>query len=228
MARLLPPESSSVERVSREVGISVATLERWRAAALANGAAAGSQRWTAAARLEAVIVTAAMDEAARSAWCREQGLYPAELDAWKRDAIAGLGEPRAASAVEARQDQRWGRSTRNWTPAGAVTLNPERDIVVRAATSQIQLSGSIGEPAFPPRPGSAQAAARNAGDGRSRATRSHAQSALAHEHGEAGEHRTFSAGEHRGTLGTSRRFASPDIYAASTAASSIGGNRYGV
>ena len=37
---------------------------------------------------------------------REQGLYPAELDAWKQDAIAGLGEPRAASAVEARQDRR--------------------------------------------------------------------------------------------------------------------------
>src|ERR1700712_3408446 len=95
VARLLPPESSSLERVSREVGISVATLERWRANALPNGAVAGSQRWTAAARLEAVIVTAAMDEAARSAWCREQGLYPAELDAWKRDAIAGLGEPGA-------------------------------------------------------------------------------------------------------------------------------------
>ena len=51
-------------------------------------------------------VAAAMDEAQRSAWCREQGLYVAELDAWKRDAIAGLGEPRAASAVEARQDRR--------------------------------------------------------------------------------------------------------------------------
>ncbi len=49
-----------------------------------------------------MITAAAMDEAARSAWCREQGLYPAELEAWKRDAIAGLGEPRAASAVEAR------------------------------------------------------------------------------------------------------------------------------
>ncbi len=91
-----------------------------------------------------------------------------------------------------RNPQRWSGSTRNWTPAGAVTLNPERDIVVRAATSQIQLSGSIGEPAFPPRPGSAQAATRNAGDGRSGATRNHAQSALAHEHGEDGEHRTFS------------------------------------
>jgi transposase len=105
-ARLLPPESSAVEVVSREVGGSVATLERWRAEALANGPGGGSQRWTAAARLQAVIATAAMDEATRSAWSREQGLYPAELDAWKQDAIAGLGEPRAASAVEARQDRR--------------------------------------------------------------------------------------------------------------------------
>ena len=77
-----------------------------------------------------------------------------------------------------RNPQRWSGSTRNWTPVGAVTLNPERDTIVRAATSQIQLSGSIGEPAFPSRPGSAQAAARNAGDGRSGATRSHAQRAL--------------------------------------------------
>lgn len=33
-------------------------------------------------------------------------MYPADLDAWKRGAISGLGEPRAASAVEARQDRR--------------------------------------------------------------------------------------------------------------------------
>jgi transposase InsO family protein len=90
-----------------------------------------------------------------------------------------------------RNPQRWSGPTRNWTPVGVVTLNPERDTVVRAATSEIQLSGSIGGPAFPSRPSNAQAAARNAGDGRSRAARSHAQSALAHEHGEDGEHRTF-------------------------------------
>ena len=82
-----------------------------------------------------------------------------------------------------------GRQTRNWTPVTVVTLNPERDTMVQAATSQIQLSGSIGRPAFPPRPGK-PAAARNAGDGRSGATRSHAQH---REHGEDGEHRTFPA-----------------------------------
>jgi hypothetical protein len=83
-----------------------------------------------------------------------------------------------------RNPQRWSGSTRNWTPVGAVTLNPERDAVVRAATSQIRLSGSIGEPAFPSRPGSALAAARNEGawaaksGPRDGATRSHAQRAL--------------------------------------------------
>ena len=105
VARLLPPESSAIDVVSREAG-SVATLERWRAEALAGGSGSGSQRWTDAARLQAVITTASMDEATRSAWCREQGLYPAELDAWKQDALAGLGEPRAASAAEAREDRR--------------------------------------------------------------------------------------------------------------------------
>jgi transposase len=110
VARLLPPESSAVNEVSRQVGIRVGTLERWRAEALANASGerpgAGSQRWTAAARLEAVIATAAMDEATRGAWCREHGLYPAELDGWRQDAIAGLGAPRAGSAAEARQDRR--------------------------------------------------------------------------------------------------------------------------
>jgi hypothetical protein len=80
--------------------------------------------------------------------------------------------------AQQRNPQRWSGSTRNWKPVGAVTLNPERDIIIRAATSQILLSGSIDEPAFQSRPGSAQAAERNAGDGRSRATRSHAQRAL--------------------------------------------------
>ena len=37
VARLLPPESASVEEVSRRIGVSVSTLERWRADALAEG-----------------------------------------------------------------------------------------------------------------------------------------------------------------------------------------------
>jgi len=96
VARLLPPESSPVETVSREIGVSVATLERWRADALS--LPDGQRIWTAAARLEAVIATAAMDEEAKSAWCREQGLYPSELEKWRQGATAALAEPEEARA----------------------------------------------------------------------------------------------------------------------------------
>jgi transposase InsO family protein len=90
--------------------------------------------------------------------------------------------------ARARHPQRWSGRTRDWSPIGAVTLNPERDSVVHAALQSTPLSGSIGEPAFPSRPGSRRAAARSGGEGKRAATRSHAQRS---EHGEDGEHCTF-------------------------------------
>lgn len=90
VARLLPPESAPIQQVSQELGVSVATLERWRADALS--APTRERVWTAAARLQAVIATASMDEAQRSAWCRENGVYPTELQQWKDSATAALGE----------------------------------------------------------------------------------------------------------------------------------------
>jgi transposase len=90
VARLLPPESAPITVVSEESGVSVATLERWRADALSMPAR--ERAWTAAARLQAVIATAAMDEAQRSVWCREQGVYPTELQQWKENATAALSE----------------------------------------------------------------------------------------------------------------------------------------
>ncbi len=68
VARLLPPESSALEVVSREIGIAIGTLERWQAEALSKPAR--GRAWTAGARLDAVITTAALSEADKSAWCR--------------------------------------------------------------------------------------------------------------------------------------------------------------
>ena len=100
VARLLPPESAPVQTVSQELGVSVATLERWRADALS--IPARERVWTAAARLQAVIATAAMDEAQRSAWCRENGVYPTELEQWKQHAIAALSETPQDGSVRSR------------------------------------------------------------------------------------------------------------------------------
>ena len=97
VARLLPPESSPVEVVSREIGISSGTLERWRSEALA--APSNDKTWTAAARMEAVIATAAMDETAKSAWCRQQGVYPSELAKWRVSAVQALATPEETRAT---------------------------------------------------------------------------------------------------------------------------------
>ena len=53
--------------------------------------------------------------------------------------------------------RRWSGRTRDWTPIGAVTLNPERDSVVAAAT-QTRLPASTSEPALPSQPGGLAAA----------------------------------------------------------------------
>jgi transposase len=109
VARLLPPECCPVETLSARIGIGKGTLERWRAETLAKSADGKDgevRRWTAAARLDAVIATAAMDAATRAAWCRAQGLFPADLDAWKQAAITGPGEPNDAEIAETNRDRR--------------------------------------------------------------------------------------------------------------------------
>ena len=84
---MLPPESAPLDVVSREVGVSAGTLERWR-----------EDGQTRPARLEAVITTAAMNEAAKSALCRDHGVYPAELDKWRASATNALADPEDARA----------------------------------------------------------------------------------------------------------------------------------
>ena len=106
VARLLPPECANVGAVAEEIGVSVQTLERWREDVQSRPA--GGQAWTAGARLEAVITAAALDEAGKSAWCREHGVYPTELDQWRASATTALAEPEEvrASPQATRQDKK--------------------------------------------------------------------------------------------------------------------------
>jgi transposase-like protein len=106
VARMLPPESSSAEQLSREVGIGVETLERWRSEVQSRPAR--ERVWTAAARLEAVIATAALDETQKSAWCREKGIYLKYLEQWRASAGTALAQPEEvrASPQETRADKK--------------------------------------------------------------------------------------------------------------------------
>lgn len=103
---MLPPESAPVAQISRELGVSGETLERWRADSLASPSTA--RTWTAVARLDAVLAIAALNEAERSAWCREKGLFISDLDAWRQSATAALAGPdeKRATPSETRQDHK--------------------------------------------------------------------------------------------------------------------------
>ena len=105
LARLLPPESAPLEEVARQVGVGVWTLERWRSEALSRPAR--ERAWTAAARFDAVVTTASLDEAGKSAWCRANGVYPQELAGWLQSATQALAAPEEARASpqQTRQDR---------------------------------------------------------------------------------------------------------------------------
>ncbi len=106
VARLLPPESAALELVAQEVGVGAGTLQRWREDAQTRPAL--GRAWSAAARLQAVVTTAALPVTGKNAWCREQGIYPAELDKWCTSATAALADPQdaRASPQATRQDRK--------------------------------------------------------------------------------------------------------------------------
>ena len=95
-----------MEDVAHEIGVGAGTLERWRSDALSRPAR--ERVWTAAARFDAVLTTAAMDEAGKSAWCRANGAYPQQLAAWRQSATQALAEPEEARASpqQTQQDRR--------------------------------------------------------------------------------------------------------------------------
>ena len=106
VARLLAPESASLEVVSREVGVGVGTLERWREDAQSRPAR--GRAGAAGARRGALFTPAALYEARQSARCRAHGVYPPDLDKWRVSCTTALVDPQdaPASAQATRADRK--------------------------------------------------------------------------------------------------------------------------
>jgi transposase InsO family protein len=66
---------------------------------------------------------------------------PAQRHAGEDVALLGKRE-RVYEAARQRHPRRWTRCTRNWTPIGAVTLNPERDVVAATRGSRKEPHGN--------------------------------------------------------------------------------------
>lgn len=88
--RMLPPQNAAIPPLSRETGIPKDTLYGWRrqaqrARGIAPTASAnGAERWSAKEKFAMVVETAALSEAERGEYCRKRGLYPEQLQAWRR------------------------------------------------------------------------------------------------------------------------------------------------
>lgn len=86
--KMMPPNNQSVASIHRETGISSPSLYAWKHQFRERGCVVPTKisapdGWDNKAKLAAVIETALMNEADRSAYCRERGLYVEQLDAWK-------------------------------------------------------------------------------------------------------------------------------------------------
>ena len=88
LKKMLPPHNKPISQISKEEGISEATLYGWRKAARAQGRLmpdgdTSPSGWDASDKFAAVLETAAMNEAELSVYCREKGLYPEQLIEWR-------------------------------------------------------------------------------------------------------------------------------------------------
>lgn len=88
LKRMLPPNNMAIVQLSKEEGISEATLYGWRTEVWGKGqllpaADAGPDGWTSRDKSAAVVETAAMNEADLAEYCRTRGFLIDQINAWQ-------------------------------------------------------------------------------------------------------------------------------------------------
>ena len=92
--KILLNSDRSVVSYAREASIPESTVATWiRNHKKKNGDAVGSKKrtrqWTAEQKFEALLHTAPLSEAEKSEYCRKNGIFPEQLEEWKKDCISG-------------------------------------------------------------------------------------------------------------------------------------------
>jgi transposase len=110
LKKLLPPHSLSVSELSRLEGIPDMTLYTWRRQAKVGGkevSANGklSESWPAETKLAVVVETATLSEVDLSHYCREKGLYPEQVKAWRQACLDGQDTARQLKHAERTQSR---------------------------------------------------------------------------------------------------------------------------
>ena len=106
VGRMMPPANESIRTISRETGISEATLHQWRNQARKNGFAAPadgkeSDRWSPQDKFLIVMQTYSMNEAELAEYCRTKGLFAEQIETWQDACLqANGGVAKQAAALQ--------------------------------------------------------------------------------------------------------------------------------
>ena len=87
--RMSPPHRQSAARISEELGIHVITLYKWRKAWRLQGEVVPASEkdpegWGATDKFTVVLETAGLNATELSAYCRERGLFPEQVERWRQ------------------------------------------------------------------------------------------------------------------------------------------------
>lgn len=97
LLKLLDPHRYSIAQLSREEGISEQTLYAWRNKARQSGVFMPNnespERWDRQTKFSVVLETQAMNAQELSAYCREKGLYPSQVNEWRDACLNGIDVP---------------------------------------------------------------------------------------------------------------------------------------
>jgi transposase-like protein len=89
LRKMMPPHNRTIPQLAQEEGISEATLYIWRREArdkglLLPGRQEGPEGWSARDKFNAVVESAAFNEAELAEYCRIKGLYPEQITQWRK------------------------------------------------------------------------------------------------------------------------------------------------
>jgi transposase-like protein len=87
--RMSPPMRQSVAQISAELGIHVVTLYNWRKSWRLQGEVVPASEkdpegWSATDKFTVVLETTGLNATELSAYCRERGLYPEQVERWRQ------------------------------------------------------------------------------------------------------------------------------------------------
>lgn len=108
---LLPPLSLTVAEVCRREGVSDVSMYLWRKMASSQGSKVPediplSDKWSAEARFAAVLETASLTQLELGEYCRRNGLYPEQLNAWRQACISGQEAVQAQKMADHEQTRK--------------------------------------------------------------------------------------------------------------------------